>query len=87
MAMLPGGRMPAVVDRAIVSTAPGGPLGEAATVSLADDGGADADAVADALASALEDGAADSAGEPLEQPASTMATSATSSFGFVTPRS
>jgi hypothetical protein len=83
MPMLPGGRMPSVADRAIVSTGPGGPL-DGATLSLAD---ADPDGAADALAPALDDGAVDSAGEPLEQPASTIATTATSTFAFVTRRS
>ena len=86
MPRLPGGRIPSVVDRAIVSTGPGGPK-DGATLSPMEGGGADVDAEADALAPALDDGAVDSAGEPLEQPASTIATTATSSFGFVTPRS
>jgi hypothetical protein len=85
MPMLSGGRMPSVVEREIVSTAPGGPL-DGATLASAD-GAPDADATAKALAEALDDGARDSAGEPLEQPARTKATAAVSSFALVTPRS
>jgi hypothetical protein len=85
--MLSGGRMPSVDERAIVSTEPGGPLGDGATLSLADGGDPDADAAAEALAEALDDGATDSAGEPLEQPARTNATIAVSTFTLVIPRS
>ena len=79
--------MPSVVERAIVSTGPGGPL-DGATLSLADgDADPDADATADAVAETLDDGARDSAGGPLEQPARTKATTAVRSFALVTPRS
>jgi len=84
MATLPGGRMPAVVDRAMVSTGPGGPLGEAATLSLAvADPDADADPVADVLAPALDDGATDSLGDPDAHPARTKATSAVRILAWV----
>jgi len=87
MPMLPGGRMPAVVDRAIVSTGPDGPL-DGTTLSLADgDADPDADAAADAVARALDDGARDSAGDPAAHPASKKATAATSTFALVTRRS
>jgi hypothetical protein len=86
MARLPGGRIPSVVDRAIVSTGPGGPT-DGATLSPAEGGGADVDAEADAVAPTLDDGAVDSAGEPLEQPASTMAIAAVSILAFVMQRS
>ena len=84
MPMLPGGRMPSVVDRAIVSTGPGGPP-DGATLSLAEDGGADSEA--DPLANALDDGAWDSAGEPAAQPARMNAASTVISLTSVTGRS
>jgi hypothetical protein len=79
--------MPSVVDRAIVSTGPGGPLGDAATLSLAEGGEADADADTDALAPALADGARDSPDELLAHPASTKATSPVNTFALITRRS
>jgi hypothetical protein len=88
MPMLPGGRMPAVVDRAIVSTGPGAPLGDAATLSLAEAvAAAEPDAEAEALAPALDDGAAEGLGEAVAHPASTRAASPVSTLAFVMRRS
>jgi hypothetical protein len=86
MAMLSGGRIPPVVDRAIVSTGPGDPLGDGMRLSLAvsDDIG-DPDGAE--LASALDEGATELAGEPVAHPARTSATSPVSSLAFVTRRS
>ena len=78
--------MPSVPERAIVSTGPGGPLGDAATLASAD-GVLDTDAAAEPLAEALDDGARDSAGEPAAQPDKTKATTAESTLTLVTGRS